>query len=65
MQLLILNAEEELKRILEKYGVDKASDILDLIENNVVPSQIAFQDYLLASELEKVVGGRKMGESIY
>jgi len=65
MQQIVINAEEELKRILDKYNVDKASDILDLIENDVVPSQIAFQDFLLASELEKIVGKSRLGESIY
>lgn len=55
MENIIIDAREELENILTRYCVKKASEILILIEENKVPAQIAFQEYLEAHELEKIV----------
>lgn len=51
----LADLENELKNILSRYSVKKASDILMLIENNEVPPQIAFQEYLEATHLERIM----------
>ncbi len=55
MGSIIIDPLEELRRILIKYNVNDVEEILDLIVENKVPPNIAFQEYLEAYELKKLI----------